>query len=404
MRQALNRHFFDFFHTTQARMNFVMGGGGSGKSHSLQQFFALEKFLNGDGLQILVTRKTMKWLRLTAYRNMELLLNNTIGEGNYYHKKTESYMIFGNNLMQFSGLDDPEKIKSTEWHYIFAEELTDYTFDDFQMLNMRLHRSSITKPQLFGAFNPIDAFHWIKTECYDKPEGDYGFHHSTYKNNKYCNEETKKNYRALKKQDYTKWLIYAKGIWGVLENLIYSNYDIKTEFPKSFDEVFYGYDFGFTNPSAIVEVGILDGELYLQEQLYESGLTSSAFVGRLAELEIPKSSSQYADSNRADYIDEIYNAGYNVKGAEKGAGSVINGIDTVKRHKLHIHQGSLKLLDEIRGYNFKKDRMGHSIDEPVKFNDHLMDAMRYAIVEHLSKYVPVLSTSQSMSYDDLGIE
>jgi phage terminase large subunit len=380
MKQYLNTHFFNFFHNAQARLNFVMGGGGSGKSHSLQQFFALEKFLQGDHLQILVTRKTMTWLRLTAYRNIVNLLDETIGEQNYGHKKTESYMTFGTNLMQFAGLDDSEKIKSTEWHYIFAEELTDYTQDDFQMLNMRLHRSSSVKPQLFGAFNPIDAFHWIKARYYDKPEGDYGFNHSTYRHNPFCNDETKKNYRSLKEQDYQKWLIYSEGIWGVLENLIYKNYDVVDKFPEHFDEKIYGYDFGFTNPSAIVEIGILDGEYYLQENLYESGLTSSAFVDRLNEFGINKDANQYGDSNRNDYIDEIEKAGYNIRGAEKGPGSVITGIDIIKKSKLHILSSSLKLLDEIRGYNFKQDRQGHVKDEPVKFNDHLMDALRYAIV------------------------
>lgn len=382
MKQYLNTHFFDFFHNTKARLNFVMGGGGSGKSHSLQQFFALEKFLQGDHLQILVTRKTMKWLRLTAYRNIERLLNDTIGEGNYYHKKTEALMQYGTNLMQFAGLDDSEKIKSTEWHYIFAEELTDYTLDDFQMLDLRLHRSSSIKPQLFGAFNPIDAFHWIKTEYYDKPNNNIAYHHSTYRHNPFVNEETKRNYRALKEQDYTKWQIYSEGVWGILENLIYNNYDIVDRFPEGFDDVIYGYDFGFTNPSAVIKIGILDSEFYLEELLYESGLTSSAFVDRLVSLGVEKDKNQYGDSNRTDYIDEIYNAGYNVRGAVKGAGSVIAGIDKVKRCKLHILSSSLKLLDEIRGYNFKKDRMGHTIDEPVKFNDHLMDAMRYAISEH----------------------
>lgn len=388
-----NDHFFDFFNSTGARLNFIMGGGGSGKSHSLQQFFAIDKFLLGDHLEILVTRKTMKWLRLTAYRKIEQLLNELVEKGiikEYYHKKTEALMKYGTNLMQFAGLDDSEKVKSTEWHYIFVEELTDFTQDDFQMLNMRLHRSSNIKPQLFGAFNPIDAFHWIKTWYYDKPEGDYGFHHSTYRHNPFCNEETKKNFSGLKEQDYQKWLIYSEGIWGVLENLIYKNYDVLDTFPEHFDEVIYGYDFGFTNPSAIIEIGIFDGEYYVSEKLYESGLTSSAFVDRLNEFGINKDANQYGDSNRNDYIDEIEKAGYNVRGAEKGPGSVITGIDIVKKCKLHILSSSLKLLDEIRGYNFKQDRQGHVKDEPVKFNDHLMDAMRYALTEHLKYSDPVI--------------
>ena len=258
------------------------------------------------------------------------------------------------------------------------------------MLNLRLKRSGSGNPQLFGAFNPIDAFHWIKTECYDKATGNMAFHHSTYRHNPFVSEITKENYRSLKEQNNTLWLIYSEGEWGALESLIYSNYDIRDIFPEHFDEVIYGYDFGFSNPCAIVKIGILDNEFYLEELLYEGGLTSSKFVDKLGELGIDKYSSQYGDSNRADYIDEIYNSGYNVKGAEKGAGSVIEGIDAVKKQRLHVKSSSLNLIKELKAYSFKKDKNDHIIDEPVKFNDHLCDASRYAITGYLSYSSPVV--------------
>jgi phage terminase large subunit len=311
------------------------------------------------------------------------LLDGIIGLKKLQYNKSEAWVKHGTNLMQFSGLDDSEKIKSTEWDYMFIEELTDFTYDDFQMLDLRLKRSGNGNPQIFGAFNPIDAFHWIKTEYYDKNDVYSAYHHSTYRHNPFVNEYTKEKYRSLKEQNHTLWLIYSEGEWGALESLIYSNYDVVDTFPDSFDDVIYGYDFGFSNPSAIVKVGILDNEFYLEELLYESELTSSKFVDKLNEMQIKKSANQYGDSNRADYIDEIFKAGYNVRGAEKGAGSVIEGIDIVKKQKLHIKQSSLNLLKELRAYSFKKDRNDHIIDEPVKFNDHLMDAMRYAIMDYL---------------------
>lgn len=381
-----NDYFFDFLSTTTKRINLLRGGGGSGKSTSLHQFFCIDKFLLEKNLEILVVRKTMTSLRLTAYRKMIELIDNLVGINNpkLQYNKSEAWVKYGSNLMQFSGLDDSEKIKSTEWDYIFAEEQTDFTQDDFQMLNLRLKRSGNRNPQLFGAFNPIDAFHWIKTEYYDKPHDNIAYHHSTYRHNPFINEETKKNYQSLKEQNHTLWLIYSEGEWGSLESLIYNNYKIDDTFPEHFDDIIYGYDFGFSNPCAVVKIGILDNEFYIEELLYESELTSSKFVDKLNELQVKKSAYQYGDSNRADYIDEIFKAGYNIRGAEKGAGSVIEGIDIVKKQKLHIKQSSVNLLKELRAYSFKKDRNDHIIDEPIKFNDHLMDAMRYAIMDYLS--------------------
>ena len=114
--------------------------------------------------------------------------------------------------MQFSGLDNSEKIKSTEWDYIFAEELTDYSQEDFEMLNLRLNRSK-GKPKIFGAFNPIDEFHWIKTEYYDKLDDKTAFHRSTYRHNPFISQETKDEYRSLKEQNKRLWLIYSEGEW-----------------------------------------------------------------------------------------------------------------------------------------------------------------------------------------------
>jgi len=382
MRIKKIRYFFNFLNSTQARLNFLRGGGGSGKSTSLHQFFCIDKFLQGDHLDILVVRKTMTSLRLTAYRKMIELLKGLPSNKGFEYNKSEAWVKYKTNLMQFSGLDDSEKIKSTEWDYIFAEELTDFTQDDFSMLNLRLKRSGSGNPQLFGAFNPIDAFHWIKTEYYDKPNTHCSYHHSTYRHNPFINEITKENYRSLKEQNNTLWLIYSEGEWGALESLIYSNYDIRDTFPESFDDIIYGYDFGFSNPCAIIKIGIIDNEFYLEELLYEDSLTSTLFTDKLQVLGIDKYASQYGDSNRPDYIDEIYKAGYNVKGAEKGPGSVIKGIDTVKKQKLHVKSSSLNLIKELRAYSFKKDKNDHVIDEPVKFNDHLCDSLRYAIVEY----------------------
>jgi phage terminase large subunit len=59
----------------------------------------------------------------------------------------------------------------------------------------------------------------------------------------------------------------------------------------------------------------------------------------------------------------------------KGKNSVKNGIDKIKRHSLYITKDSDDLLREIKFYKWKEDKDGNVLDEPVKFNDHLMDAL-----------------------------
>ncbi len=84
-------------------------------------------------------------------------------------------------------------------------------------------------------------------------------------------------------------------------------------------------------------------------------------------------------------IEEISRAGFNVYESQK---EVKDGLDFVKRQKLHIHEDSVNLLDEIRGYKYKESRDGIVLEEPVKFRDHLMDSLRYALYTHSSEVKP----------------
>jgi len=36
-------------------------------------------------------------------------------------------------------------------------------------------------------------------------------------------------------------------------------------------------------------------------------------------------------------------------------------------------------LKEIQTYSWRTDRQGNILEQPVKFNDHAMDAIRYAV-------------------------
>jgi phage terminase large subunit len=63
------------------------------------------------------------------------------------------------------------------------------------------------------------------------------------------------------------------------------------------------------------------------------------------------------------------------------------GIVGVKSYPLFIRHGSQNLITELQGYKWKKDKNDNILEEPVKSNDHALDAMRYAIFTHLTKAV-----------------
>jgi phage terminase large subunit len=90
----------------------------------------------------------------------------------------------------------------------------------------------------------------------------------------------------------------------------------------------------------------------------------------------------YADSSEPAQIDFIHRAGFNIHPASK---DVSGGISAIRTHKLFITEDSINLLKEIKSYKFREDKDGRPFDEPAKFLDHTLDALRYAVFTHLKK-------------------
>ena len=275
--------------------------------------------------------------------------------------------------------------QSTSWHYCWMQEATDFTYEDYLELKRRLSesRDDGKRNQLFMCLNPIDEYHWIKEKLLDRG-GDIEEIHSTHLDNPFLPNDYRTDLESLIDQDLNHYNIYVKGEWGRLEDLIYRNWSVlREEVPKG--EVIYGLDFGFVNPSALVKVTILDKgknnkEVYVEELLYETGLTNGELITKCKQL-IPDMRCQlYADCAEPARIQEFRDAGFNAYEAQK---DVLDGIDFVKRQNLFIHENSINLIKEMKAYSRRKDRKGKILEEPVKFNNHAVDAKRYAIYTHL---------------------
>lgn len=373
----LNPKIGKFLENTVKRINVLYGGAGSGKSYTIAQFLLLKKLYGEKDKRILVVRKTLPALRITAYQLVLDLLEEY--QLPHHLNKTEMTISIRNNRMLFKSLDDPEKIKSYEGNYLWIEEATEITHKDFMQLNLRLRRHTDGINQMFLSFNPISRLHWLNKELLEKNRDDVADHRSTYKDNPFLDPVYITGLEKLKDEDETYYQVYTLGEWGVLKNIIYSNYELIDKFPDSFDEVIYGLDFGYNNPSVLVMVGFKDQVPYLRELLYKIGLTNADLLKELEELVEFKESEIYADSSEPARIEEIQRTGFNIHSSDK---EVKDGIDFVKRQKLLVHKENVNLINELRSYKYKEDRDGNVLEEPVKFRDHAMDAMRYALYTH----------------------
>ena len=124
-----------------------------------------------------------------------------------------------------------------------------------------------------------------------------------------------------------------------------------------------------------LHIGIKDEEIYVIKELYESHLTNADLIEKMRDF-VDTDSIIYADSAEPARIEELNRAGFWVKPAYK---SVKDGIDFVKRHRVHIHKECVNTIEEIEMYSWKTDKEGNILEEPVKFKDHSLDALRYAM-------------------------
>ena len=161
---------------------------------------------------------------------------------------------------------------------------------------------------------------------------------------------------------------------------IYPKYYLVDELPEG-GETCYGLDFGFNSPSALVKIVLKDDDIYLDEVLYERRLTNSDLIKKLDVLDIEKNVIIYGDSEDPNRIKEIQEAGYWI---EKSNKDVEKGIDTMKSRKIHITKRSLNGIKEIQMYKYKQ-KDDQVLDEPVKLNDHFLDASRYGVHSHITR-------------------
>ena len=183
--------------------------------------------------------------------------------------------------------------------------------------------------------------------------------------------------------------------WGVLGDVIFRNWrtDDLTEFKKTADKLYFGLDFGFSyDPCAGAKLHYdkAHKRIYILDEIYERGLTNTALAPVLRDF----CGSQYitCDSAEPKSIKELQNMGIRALGAKKGPDSVMHGIQWLQGHEIIIDNKCQNAKNEFQLYQWKKDRDGNSLRVPEDRNNHLIDAIRYAMEsESTARYASTMN-------------
>lgn len=375
-----------FYENAKATKPVVLniGGARSSKSYSIIQLF-ISKFFGEKNKTFLTTRKTFPALRITAYKQAEDLLEEHGLYGFLEHNRSDHTFRnpWGNNYWLFSSIDNPEKIKSTEFNYIHMEEGNEFTYDDYRILKLRLSAPAGKGEanHIYISLNPSDERGWVRQALMGREEHD--LIHSTYRDNPFLQSQYVQELESLKDLDPSYWAIYGMGEFAAVRELIYGPLDIIRQIPTG-GETIYGLDFGYNNPTVLLEITIHEPDIYLRELIHERMLTTPDLIKRMND-GIPRYFRKrpiYADPSEPDRIEEINRAGFMVYPANN---EVRGGIIFLRRFHLHSLPENTITNREFSSYKWRQDRNGQIMDEPLKYEDHSPDALRYAAYTHLAE-------------------
>lgn len=290
---------------------------------------------------------------------------------------TEKTYTFGNgSQLQFLSVDTMGAHGSRR-DGLFANEANGISYATFDQLASR------TREKVIIDFNPTHEF-WAHTELLKKHPEDCDFIILTYEDNEALSERERANIERHKPKQGQKpsnwWTVYGLGQIGSLEGNIYEGWRKAT--PEDYQNaklIRYGLDFGFSND----ETGLVaiyekdDGELIIEQKLFKTGILGSQYGDELRKIDINPNVLIVADAARPEIIAEIKAQGFRIVGADKNPGSVLRGIDRVKQHQIAYDGKDLER--EYLSYAWRTKRTGEVLDEPQDGNDHLMDALRYAV-------------------------
>jgi phage terminase large subunit len=352
------------------------GSTSSGKTYSILQLLLLiaQKY---QGSVISVVTKTLPALKRGAMRDFINILQTENIYNKITHNKSNHIFYVGTSIVEFFSCDNAEKVKNGKRDYLFVNEANSLSFLEYSQLAMR------TKKRIYIDYNPVVEY-WVDDKVLVLPEAEYI--HSTYNDNRrFLSQETINQIESYKDLDPDLWQVYGLGLIGRgLKGLIYKNWtEIDNYEHIDYDEIIYGLDFGFSNShTAVTEIKVLGESVYVSEKIYERNLLNKDLIDKLESIVKFKSNVIVADSARPEHIEEIYQYGFNIHPANKKPGSVLQGIESVKRRKLYIDCYSKNLIKELKLYSWKKDKNDVELDEPVKAWDDLLDATRYALFEY----------------------
>lgn len=381
----------------KGRYRVVKGSRGSKKSKTtaLNMIFRIMKYPKSN---ILVVRKTFRTLKDSCYTELKWAIHRFKVDSFFDCRLSPleiTYKPTGQKIY-FRGLDDPLKITSISVDigclcWLWIEEAYEISSEnDFNMLDESIRGETPEGlfKQITITFNPWNEHHWLKKRFFDVKNNNNILAMTTnYMCNEWLDSSDLKLFEDMKLNNPKRYRVAGLGDWGISDGLIYENweqrdFDInKIRTVKTVKSAF-GLDFGYTNDPTALFCGLIDtvnNIIWVFDEIYEYGCSNEKIYQNIFAMGYAKERI-IADSAEPKSIDRLRTLGIrHIKSSRKGKDSILNGIDFISDYKIIINTKCKNFIKEISSYTWDKDKFGNIVNKPIDENNHLMDAMRYAL-------------------------
>ena len=396
-----NKSFVEATH----RFNIWVGAVSSGKTYSsIERFiYDLKNGPKGDAMVIGVNRTSIQRNILThLYKQMGFPCPT---------EKAQMSRLYGRDVW-FVGAPDVSAVSTIQGSTLalaYVDEATNLPEPFWKMLESRLR---VPGAKLLATCNPEGPAHWLKKDYIDKTGLDLVCWNFNLEDNPSLDEKYKEQIKA----SYTgMWYNrYILGEWALAHGAIYDCYDHDNEYTNDFPAPNYyivGIDYGTTNATAGVLCAVapkawpqirVEAEYYYDSAKKGRSKTDQELVRDIKEFIGYKNiSAIYVDPAAASLKIALRQAELPVLDANN---DVLLGIKICSKFiggkNIVIHKGCTTLREHLQSYAWDSKAADRGEDKPVKKNDHICDALRYAVCSAFPQG-EFAYPDENISYDQL---
>lgn len=363
---------FGKLYNTDKRIAVCQGGTSSGKTYTILQVLLLIASANVKQV-VTVVGQDVPNLKVGAWRDAKRIVsdNTTLQRLFVVSEGFLQLRCINGSIVEFKSYANEQDARSGKRDYLFVNEANGISYEVYWQLSIR------TCKRIFIDYNPSARF-WV----HDKIVGgdDVLLTITDHRHNPFLSSDEHERIEGI--SDPELWRVYARGLTGRIQGVIYNNITIVDKMPEAYKGRWLGLDFGYNDPTALLDVRLSEGKIWIDEVLYHQHLTNHDIHKAISSAGM-LGVQIIADSAEPKSIEELRRLGCRIEPARKGADSVRVGISTLQRYSLCVTRRSANVRKELNNYKWKVDSTGNITNEPVDMFNHSLDALRYVALNRL---------------------